>query len=299
MIASKRIVSIGITVGLTCLLMTACSKRYEYSQLAMEYRQECSGDLSVKCRDMLIRGKVALEEAKLELLKQKQAAYVQCHGEADYDELQALLRKHADYLGDLRPNFFSRHLFSSREVELPDDDFPGNARMHELESPTCHATPAASPDTTDHDEIRQLTGGEPASSAAEPPAGPAVQPEVATAASATPDVTGTPDAQTAPTDTSRALASDGPAVLRCGWIENDMPSSLTLQDRDGTWQIVGASGSGSFPDAEGFDRMPPTNKGDACGCLSVETNRQAMRIVRIFGGKLKPVSACRNDKNLR
>jgi len=73
-----------------------------------------------------------------------------------------------------------------------------------------------------------------------------------------------------------------------------MPSSLTLKDRDGTWSIVSADGQ-----ANGFAQMPDTNKGDSCGCLTVETNKQAMRITKVLGGALKPVSACQQDKSLR
>jgi hypothetical protein len=92
--------------------------------------------------------------------------------------------------------------------------------------------------------------------------------------------------------------ADGPAALRCGWIENTMPSSLTLHDRDGTWLIFGASDSG-MADPDGFEQMPSTDRGTSCGCLKVETNRQSMQIVKILDGSLKPVSACSNDKALR
>jgi hypothetical protein len=53
-----------------------------------------------------------------------------------------------------------------------------------------------------------------------------------------------------------------------------MPSSLTLRARDRTWQIVGASKSGAIANPDGFDQMPLTSKGDSCGCLTVETNKQ-------------------------
>jgi len=85
------------------------------------------------------------------------------------------------------------------------------------------------------------------------------------------------------------------AQLRCGWIENDMPSSLTLSDREGTWTIVSID-----KQADGFDdHMPDTNKGDSCGCLSVETDKASMLIIKVLAGKLKPVAACRRDKSLK
>jgi hypothetical protein len=84
------------------------------------------------------------------------------------------------------------------------------------------------------------------------------------------------------------------AQTRCGWIENDMPSSLTLSDREGTWAIASID-----KQASGFDHMPDTDKGDSCGCLSVETDKTTMRITKVLGGKLKPVSACQQDKSLK
>jgi hypothetical protein len=84
------------------------------------------------------------------------------------------------------------------------------------------------------------------------------------------------------------------AQTRCGWIENDMPSSLTLSDREGTWTIASID-----KQASGFDHMPDTDKGDSCGCLSVETDKTTMKITKVLGGKLKPVSACQQDKSLK
>jgi hypothetical protein len=69
------------------------------------------------------------------------------------------------------------------------------------------------------------------------------------------------------------VASDGLAAKRCGWIENDMPSGLTLRDRNGTWSISAARSR-----ADGLAQMPDTSKGDSCGCLTLETNRHSMRV---------------------
>lgn len=114
----------------------------------------------------------------------------------------------------------------------------------------------------------------------------------------------TPSAvQTRPTSPSdldaaatRELSAVGPPELRCGWIENNLPLSLTLRDRIGTWSIV-SSGASAAPD--GFDKMPPTSSGNSCGCLTVQTNSQTMQVLKIFNGKLKPLSACMQDKYLR
>jgi len=84
------------------------------------------------------------------------------------------------------------------------------------------------------------------------------------------------------------------AQTRCGWLENDMPSNLSLSDREGTWTIASID-----KQADGFEHMPDTDKGDSCACLSVESDKPSMRITKVLGGKLKPVSACQQDKSLK
>jgi antitoxin component YwqK of YwqJK toxin-antitoxin module len=131
-----------------------------------------------------------------------------------------------------------------------------------------------------------------------PAANPAPQvvqpaPVVPTAAPVAATPTPPPSADNVPSINS--LSVDGPAVKRCGWIENDMPSGLALKDREGTWNIVGGTASGT---PSGFDQMPPTNKGDSCGCLTVQTHHASMQIVHLLGGSLKPISACQKDNSL-
>jgi antitoxin component YwqK of YwqJK toxin-antitoxin module len=84
-------------------------------------------------------------------------------------------------------------------------------------------------------------------------------------------------------------ASNGPTVRQCGWIENNLPSSLTLKDRDGTWDLT---------NAQGIDSAPATGKGQSCGCLTVVSDRASMRILSVSGGKLSRMSACQKDATL-
>jgi hypothetical protein len=85
------------------------------------------------------------------------------------------------------------------------------------------------------------------------------------------------------------------AEMRCGWIENTMPSSLTLTDRHGSWDLVTSDWQ-----TEGFDHnMPSTNRGDSCGCLNVETDKNSKRITKVLSGKLLPTSTCQRDKSLK
>lgn len=108
-----------------------------------------------------------------------------------------------------------------------------------------------------------------------------------------PSSTASPSGPASAANSVSADTSDGPAAKRCGWIENDMPSSLTLKDRDGTWSVVSGDRQ-----AEGFAHMPDTNKGDSCGCLTIETNKQSMRVTKVLGGKILAVATCQRDRSL-
>lgn len=68
-----------------------------------------------------------------------------------------------------------------------------------------------------------------------------------------------------------------------------MPSGLALKDRDGTWDLT---------NAEGLNSVPATDRGDSCGCLTVVSDKASMRILKILGGKLSPLSACQRDATL-
>ncbi|CAJ7709331.1 Putative exported protein precursor [Burkholderia pseudomallei] len=80
------------------------------------------------------------------------------------------------------------------------------------------------------------------------------------------------------------------AETRCGIITNTLPGgALTLDDRDASWQL----------DAEGVpDKMPPTNRGEQCGCVTGTTNPATHAFTSVTGGKLKPMKACDVDKKL-
>jgi antitoxin component YwqK of YwqJK toxin-antitoxin module len=120
-----------------------------------------------------------------------------------------------------------------------------------------------------------------------------VAPEIAALTAAAPAPAAGPSAPASSASRASAFTSDGPAEKRCGWIENDMPSGLTLKDRDGTWSISSADSQ-----ADGLSQMPDTNKGDSCGCLTIETNRQSMRVTKVLGGKILAVATCQRDRSL-
>lgn len=81
---------------------------------------------------------------------------------------------------------------------------------------------------------------------------------------------------------------------RCGWIENDAPWEITLQDRDGTWIIMKDN-----YDAEGWiENMPDLNNGSNCGCLKVVTYLKERLVLEVHGGKLQSNKVCQQDPNL-
>jgi len=66
------------------------------------------------------------------------------------------------------------------------------------------------------------------------------------------------------------LSITGHAETRCGIITNSLPGGeLTLDDRDAAWQL----------DANGVpDKMPDTNRGEQCGCVTGTTDPKDPRV---------------------
>lgn len=100
------------------------------------------------------------------------------------------------------------------------------------------------------------------------------------------------------------------AENRCGWYQMPTPGNLWLTDKDATWTIT-SQAEAAGPDAVGAEKtpdfdskqfvetnVPGTGYGYGCACLVVDTNAKQERITRVYSGKIKPLSACRNDKTL-
>lgn len=94
--------------------------------------------------------------------------------------------------------------------------------------------------------------------------------------------------------TSVAIAS--PVIqTRCGWIQNDMPNEMTIQDKDGEWLIMNRDYI-----AEGWGtNAPELVKHSNCGCMRVTTDKSSMKITSVLSSKLKPFKACDTDPALR
>lgn len=81
--------------------------------------------------------------------------------------------------------------------------------------------------------------------------------------------------------------------MRCGWVENDMPSQMTLKDKDGVWTLADASGV-----VRGFTKMPSFPKGDTCACITMDANVDQLVVGIIYQGKIIPIKRCQQDKSI-
>lgn len=100
----------------------------------------------------------------------------------------------------------------------------------------------------------------------------------------------------------------GPAAAserRCGWLVNPTPANWWLNDRDGEWEL---SVQGGYQ-APGLDDMPDmsvkgwvaTNgpaHGYGCACLTVDVDRTAQRVTRLYRSEPLPLARCRGDRHL-
>lgn len=98
----------------------------------------------------------------------------------------------------------------------------------------------------------------------------------------------------------------GAAENRCGILSNPTPANWWLTDRDGEW-IIGVQGGYQ---AEGIENIPEEffedgwisvngSYGYRCGCLSVATDRKAMRIREVYGARALSMRRCNADKALQ
>ena len=114
------------------VLLASCSKMSNYQKKAIEFRQECFGDHTVKCRAMMVDVGVAQLEAGMELVGKSEDAYVACRGRAAYDDGIALFKEKIEHYKDLKPNIFKRILLSGMEVEFEQTPFKNERRMEEF-----------------------------------------------------------------------------------------------------------------------------------------------------------------------
>lgn len=109
----------SLMMATSLVVLAACSKVGNFEQKAIEFRQECFGDHSVRCRSLLIDLNIAKLEAGIESMEKKKDEIVACHDLQYYDNGIRLIKEKIAYFDDeVRPNIFMRTLMSGAEIEL-------------------------------------------------------------------------------------------------------------------------------------------------------------------------------------
>ncbi len=101
-----------------------------------------------------------------------------------------------------------------------------------------------------------------------------------------------------------SVATARPAERRCGWFVNVTPGNFELVDRAGEWTMAEQGGY----EAKGLDLLPDMSAhgwvetngphGHGCACMTVATDRRAMRITRLYAATPVPLRQCRSDRRL-
>jgi hypothetical protein len=92
---------------------------------------------------------------------------------------------------------------------------------------------------------------------------------------------------------------------RCGWFDNPTPGNYWLSDKDDEW-IIGVQGgyqledfdAPSFKENQWVDYFGGSY-GYGCACFRMRVNKKTKRVLEIKSSYARPLSACRNDKNLK
>ncbi len=101
-----------------------------------------------------------------------------------------------------------------------------------------------------------------------------------------------------------AAAPEPHGERRCGWFVNVTPGNFELVDREGEWTIAEQGGY----EAAGLDPLPDMSAkgwvktngphGHGCACMTVTTDRESMRITKLFAATPVPLKQCSSDRHL-
>jgi len=134
---------------LLAALLPACSKVFDFQRQRAEFRQECFGDHSVRCRVMMVDVGIAELEAGIEVLEQFEDKIVACRSQAAFDEGVELMREKIEHYEDMKPNRFMRIFMSGTEVEFEQTPFKRQREFDAFEAslPACrNGAPAKAED---------------------------------------------------------------------------------------------------------------------------------------------------------
>ena len=94
---------------------------------------------------------------------------------------------------------------------------------------------------------------------------------------------------------------------RCGWFNNPTPRNAWLNDKDGEW-IIAIQGeyeaNGNWNPSFDLDNerkfvRTGSSYGYGCICMKVESDLPTKKIRKVSSIKIKNLSDCRKDKNLK
>jgi len=121
-----------LIIACLAIALAACGSKSD--QLEMQFRQECFGDHSLKCRTMMIDLAVAKMKAQVEAFKDGKENIITCIGEEKFNAGLMLGKEKISYLEDLRPSIFARTFMSSAEVEFSPPPFKHEREASELQT---------------------------------------------------------------------------------------------------------------------------------------------------------------------
>ena len=121
-----------LSVLVAGVVLAGCSKMSSYQDKAMEFRQQCFGDHTIKCRAMMVDVGIAQLEAGVELVGKSEEQFVACRGRAAYDEGISLFHEKIDYYKSLKPNIFMRTVLSDMQTEFMPKPFKHEREFEEF-----------------------------------------------------------------------------------------------------------------------------------------------------------------------
>ncbi|WP_288842664.1 hypothetical protein [uncultured Deefgea sp.] len=122
-----------------CTLLSSCGLygAFEADRMKNKYRQECFGDQSVSCRNMMVDVLIAELEFKKDELESFKEKIESCYGKEGFEQLIVLMEKKIEHYDDIRPNIFMRIFLSGAQIEFNPPPFPLENEIVELFSRKC------------------------------------------------------------------------------------------------------------------------------------------------------------------
>ena len=119
------------------MCLAACSGGVD--KLEAQYRRECFGDQTLKCRAMMVDLAIAKVEAGMESMKERKDVIIGCIGEEKYNEGILLAKERIAYLDKSRPSFIAKLLWSDEQVSFdpPPFEHERELRAFLLSTNTC------------------------------------------------------------------------------------------------------------------------------------------------------------------